>query len=139
MRGNAPHVLLPTPPRRLRRRGGVGKGFSWGPAAPTPPLHRAFQTVSNTLLRGHEKAVGRAEPSPHACLCSGIEGHTHTRRTPLPSFPADGGIEYSNLSLHDLFAQQARELLDRSDLDEEQKQSLLVAMSCPCCGAGGMS
>jgi len=55
------------------------------------------------------------------------------------SFPADGGIEYSNLSLHDLFAQQARELLDRSDLDEEQKQSLLVAMSCPCCGAGGMS
>ena len=56
----------------------------------------------------------------------------------MPS-PAGGEIEYSNLSLHDLFAQQARELLDRSDLDEEQKQSILIAMSCPCCGAGGMS
>jgi hypothetical protein len=30
-------------------------------------------------------------------------------------------------------------MLDRADLDEEQKQAVLVAMSCPCCGAGGMS
>lgn len=56
-----------------------------------------------------------------------------------PTSSADGEIHYSNLSLHDLFARQAREMLDRSDLDEEQKQSILVAMSCPCCGAGGMS
>ena len=28
-------------------------------------------------------------------------------------------------------------MLDRSDLDEEQKQNILIAMSCPCCGAGG--
>jgi hypothetical protein len=48
-------------------------------------------------------------------------------------------IAYSNLSLHELFQQQTRTLLDRADLDEEQKQSLLIAMSCPCCGAGGMS
>jgi len=47
--------------------------------------------------------------------------------------------ETTNLSLHDLFAQQTRAMLDRTDLDEEQKQSILVAMSCPCCGAGGMS
>lgn len=47
--------------------------------------------------------------------------------------------EPSNLSLHDLFAQQARTMLDRTDLDEEHKQSILIAMSCPCCGAGGMS
>jgi len=45
----------------------------------------------------------------------------------------------SNLSLHDLFARQTRAMLDRTDLDEEQKQSILVAMSCPCCGAGGLS
>ncbi len=43
------------------------------------------------------------------------------------------------LSLHELFAQQTRTMLDRTDLDEEQKQSILVAMSCPCCGAGGLS
>lgn len=40
-------------------------------------------------------------------------------------------------SLHDLFNQQVRSVLDSSDLDEEQKQSILVAMSCPCCGGGG--
>jgi hypothetical protein len=44
-----------------------------------------------------------------------------------------------NLSLHDLFAQQMRTMLDRTDLDEETKQSVLIAASCPCCGAGGFS
>jgi len=48
-------------------------------------------------------------------------------------------ISYSTLSLHALFEQQTRQLLDRADLDEEQKQNILVAMSCPCCGAGAMS
>ena len=48
-------------------------------------------------------------------------------------------ISYSSLPLHDLFEQQARQMLDRTDLDEEQKQNILVATSCPCCGAGGMS
>jgi hypothetical protein len=45
----------------------------------------------------------------------------------------------SNLSLHDLLEQQARHWLERADLDEEQRQTILVALSCPCCGAGGMS
>jgi hypothetical protein len=51
----------------------------------------------------------------------------------------DNQIQYSSLSLHELFAQQAMTMLERSDLDEEQKQSILIAMSCPCCGAGGPS
>ena len=42
----------------------------------------------------------------------------------------------SNSSLHDLFDQQTRAILESSDLDEEQKQSILVAMQCPCCGGG---
>lgn len=45
----------------------------------------------------------------------------------------------SNLSLHQLFEQQARQMIERADLDEEQKQTILVAMSCPCCGAGAMA
>jgi hypothetical protein len=45
----------------------------------------------------------------------------------------------SDLSLHDLFEQQARHFLERADLDEEQKQIILVTLSCPCCGSGGMS
>jgi len=53
--------------------------------------------------------------------------------------PAEEQIAYSNLALHELFAQQTRAMLDRTDLDEEQKVNLLVAMSCPCCGAGGLS
>ena len=61
--------------------------------------------------------------------------------TPDPPLviPDDGQVQYSGLSLHELFTQQAMAMLDRSDLDEEQKQSILVAMSCPCCGAGGPS
>jgi hypothetical protein len=42
-------------------------------------------------------------------------------------------------SLHELFQQQVRQTLDQSDLDEDAKQAILVAISCPCCGAGGMN
>jgi hypothetical protein len=63
------------------------------------------------------------------------------RKRPVKSKagPAPGSIIYSDLSLHQLFEQQTRQMLDRSDLDEEQKQNILIAMSCPCCGAGAMS
>ena len=54
--------------------------------------------------------------------------------------PSDNDqVENSTLSLHDLFARQASTMLKRADLDEEQKQAILIAMSCPCCGAGGLS
>lgn len=66
-----------------------------------------------------------------------------TRAAPAVSWPSDVAVEdqvmSSNLSLHELFEQQARQMIDRADLDEEQKQNILVAMSCPCCGAGAMS
>jgi hypothetical protein len=45
----------------------------------------------------------------------------------------------SSFSLHELFQQQTRQILDRTDLEEDQKQHILVAMSCPCCGAGAIS
>jgi hypothetical protein len=61
-----------------------------------------------------------------------------------PPEPADeqtseDQISYSGLSLHDLFQQQTRQMLARADLNEEDKQNILIAMSCPCCGAGAMS
>ena len=59
--------------------------------------------------------------------------------TPASDSAPDDPISYSTLSLHNLFEQQARQMLDRTDLDEEQKQNILVAMSCPCCGAGALS
>lgn len=48
-------------------------------------------------------------------------------------------IMASDLTLHALFQQQTSAMLDRADLSEEQKQSILIGMSCPCCGAGGFS
>jgi hypothetical protein len=66
-----------------------------------------------------------------------------TQAAPAVSWPSDVAVEgqvmSSNLSLHELFEQQARQMIDRADLDEEQKQNILVAMSCPCCGAAGVS
>jgi hypothetical protein len=62
---------------------------------------------------------------------------TTTEETPKP--PGEEQIYASNLTLHELFQQQTAKLLDRADLSDEQKQSILVAMSCPCCGAGAMS
>ncbi len=58
---------------------------------------------------------------------------------PLPITDEDNPIAYGAVSLHDLFQQQVRAMLDRTDLDEEQKQGALLAASCPCCGAGGFS
>lgn len=57
---------------------------------------------------------------------------------PTPAVSASE-IGFSNLSLHELFEQQAADMLERVDIDEEQRQSILLAMSCPCCGAGGPS
>ena len=37
------------------------------------------------------------------------------------------------------FGEQAAAVLDDADIGEEEKQSILLAMSCPCCGAGTMS
>jgi hypothetical protein len=52
---------------------------------------------------------------------------------------ADAQIVTSNLTLHELFQQQTAALMERADLGDEEKQHILVAMSCPCCGAGGFS
>jgi hypothetical protein len=45
----------------------------------------------------------------------------------------------ANVPLHDLFTKQVREVLEQSDLDEDARQAILVALNCPCCGAGGMN
>lgn len=61
----------------------------------------------------------------------------------LPAAPStlapDDRVFSSSLTLHELFQQQTARMLERADLSEEQKQSILIGMSCPCCGAGGFS
>jgi hypothetical protein len=61
------------------------------------------------------------------------------KSSPPPATDEVDPLAYGAASLHDLFQQQVRTMLDHTDLDEEQKQGVLVAASCPCCGAGGMS
>jgi len=53
--------------------------------------------------------------------------------------PSSDDVQTGDFSLHALFRQEAMTLLDRADLSAEEKQNVLVAMSCPCCGAGGLS
>ncbi len=73
-----------------------------------------------------------------------------SKRSAKPQTPPEAGADFlppvqesqiftGNASLHDLFQQQVRQTLDQSDLDDEAKQSILVALNCPCCGAGGMN
>jgi len=85
-------------------------------------------TRRKTAKRGARRRVAIAR-TPRA--------HTAPPSEIVP--PSEEQIAYSGLSLHDLFQQQTREMLDRTDMDEEQKQTILLAMSCPCCGAGGLS
>jgi hypothetical protein len=65
------------------------------------------------------------------------------RKVAEPAMTADPASDIqilaSDLTLHDLFQQQTSAMLDSADLSEEQKQSILIGMSCPCCGAGGFS
>jgi len=65
------------------------------------------------------------------------KGKTSSPDTAAPA--VDEQIFASNLTLHELFQRQTSVMLERADLSDEQKQSILIAMSCPCCGAGGMS
>jgi hypothetical protein len=56
-----------------------------------------------------------------------------------PKNPGDDQVSYGQQSLHEAIQQQVGELLASADLSEEEKQQILIAMSCPCCGAGGLS
>ena len=60
---------------------------------------------------------------------------------PVPPVPQDTQIFIGGggSALHEAFQQQVRSVLDQSGLDEQAKQAILVAMNCPCCGAGGMN
>jgi hypothetical protein len=50
-----------------------------------------------------------------------------------------GRIFTGDQALHELFREQAAAVLDDAAIGEEERQSILTAMTCPCCGAGTMS
>ncbi|NBP71620.1 MAG: hypothetical protein EBU57_00125 [Alphaproteobacteria bacterium] len=52
----------------------------------------------------------------------------------------DGGTGViTDMSMHEAIRQQILKVLQDSDMTETQKQQILVALSCPCCGGSGMS
>ena len=94
----------------------------------------ARRRASKTPARGmSRRRTSRPRAAPAASTASDLAVD------PAADLAVDDQLIASSLSLHELFAQQTRQILDRTDLEEEQKQHILVAMSCPCCGAGAMS
>ncbi|MBT6284426.1 MAG: hypothetical protein HOI96_04505 [Rhodospirillaceae bacterium] len=45
----------------------------------------------------------------------------------------------TDMTMHQAIRAQVLEVLEKSDMTEEQKQQILVSLSCPCCGGGGVS
>ena len=58
---------------------------------------------------------------------------------PADARPASDRIQYGEQSAHLAFQQQLTALLEQADITEEQRQQFLIAATCPCCGAGGLS
>ncbi len=58
-----------------------------------------------------------------------------------PTREPDSSVQIftSDQAMHEAMHKQIAEMLAKSDLSEEQKQEILVAMQCPCCGASGVS
>jgi hypothetical protein len=56
-----------------------------------------------------------------------------------PRRPKIGRIYTGDEALHELFREQAAAVLDNAEISEDERQSILTAMTCPCCGAGSMS
>ena len=59
--------------------------------------------------------------------------------SPKPMPGIDERISFGSDAAHLTFQRQIAELLDQADLTEDQRQEILIAMNCPCCGAGGLS
>ncbi len=63
-----------------------------------------------------------------------------SERKPPDGVPGiDERISFGNDAAHLVFQRQIATLLDQADLTEDERQQILIAMNCPCCGAGGLS
>ena len=61
------------------------------------------------------------------------------RKSPKDVPPIDERISFGVDAAHLTFQSQIADLLDQADLTEDERQQILIAMNCPCCGAGGLS
>jgi hypothetical protein len=56
-----------------------------------------------------------------------------------PNRQPEQQIFFGDMPMHELFQKQVQQVIEQVDLDEDSRQALLVALSCPCCGTGGMN
>ncbi len=61
------------------------------------------------------------------------------RKSPDDVPAIDERISFGTDAAHLVFQRQIADLLDQADLTEDQRQEILIAMNCPCCGTGGLS
>ena len=59
--------------------------------------------------------------------------------TKEPDKQPEQQIFFGDMPMHELFQKQVQQVVEQVDLDEDSRQALLVALSCPCCGTGGMN
>ena len=52
---------------------------------------------------------------------------------------SDGTGIVTDMTMHEAILKQVQDVLENSDMTEAQKQQILVALACPCCGGSGMS
>ena len=60
-------------------------------------------------------------------------------KSPKSVPPIDERISFGTDAAHFTFQREVAELLDQANLSEDERQQILIAMNCPCCGAGGLS
>ena len=61
------------------------------------------------------------------------------RQPPGPPRDDTGRIVYGYGPVHDAMQKQIADLLASADIGEEERQQILIALSCPCCGTSGLS
>ncbi len=62
-----------------------------------------------------------------------------TSRDATPEAAAPEPVVFGDVSAHLAFQQEIAAMLAEADITEEQRQQFLIAASCTCCGAGGLS
>ncbi len=72
-------------------------------------------------------------------MTDGTKRPDATVRGATPEAAAPEPIMFGDVSGHLAFQQEIAAMLAEADITEEQRQQFLIAASCPCCGAGGLS
>ena len=80
-------------------------------------------------------------PSTSLVAYTALPYHPSMSEPESPNAPPgiDERISFGSDAAHLVFQRQIADLLDQADLTEDQRQEILVAMNCPCCGTGGLS